>query len=315
MMNTPPVGEKWPRLFLLSGIILLLAGCVESPPAPTATYEWPTLASTIPASATVNPVAPIEEGPQIRDQAADIPGVSNPTQAALAAEGQPDQDLPTVTPLPTQAELPMMISAADGLVLRGTFFGPVVRPAPGVLLVHDRSRDRTSWNELAARLQSAGYAVLTVDLRGYGETGGGANWPLAQDDVRAVLRQLAELPGINHTQMVVIGAGIGANLGLNTCADQPGCAGVVMLSPGLDYRGITTAEGMARLGARPVLIVASENDDNNPADSIALDGMAAGDHRVVIYPAAGHSTDMFAVESGLYDLIVDWLRTRFPPPL
>ena len=86
--------------------------------------------------------------------------------------------------------------------------------------------------------------------------------------LRAALRQLAELPGINPAQLIVIGAGIGANLGLNACVDQPGCVGMVLLSPGLDYRGITTAEAMARLTARPVLITASENDDNNPADSL-----------------------------------------------
>jgi pimeloyl-ACP methyl ester carboxylesterase len=292
---------------------LLVAACGNASPTPTVTYVPPQTA--IPASATVNPIAPAEEGPQIREQAADAPGVSNPTQAGLAAEGQPDRDLPTVTPQPTQAQLPMLISADDGLVQRGMFFGPDVRPAPGVLLVHDRGRDRTTWDELAARLQAAGYAVLAMDLRGHGETGGGVNWPLAQDDVRVVLGQLAGLPGINHTQLVVIGAGIGANLGLNACADQVGCAGVVMLSPGLDYRGITTAEAIARLGSRPVLIVASENDDNNPADSITLDGLAAGDHQLVIYPAAGHSTDMFATEPGLLDLIPDWLRTRFPPPV
>ncbi len=304
---------KWASFAVL--LVLLAAGCTEAPPQPTATYTWPTLSPTVAASATVNPVAPIEEGPQIHVQPPDAPGVSNPTQAALAAEGQPSQDLPTSTPQPTQAQLPMLISANDGLVLRGTLFGPDVRPAPGILLVHDRGEDRTAWNEMAGRLQAAGYAVLTVDVRGHGETGGGVNWPLAQEDVRVVLRQLAELPGINTTQLIVIGAGIGANMGLNACADQTGCAGVVMLSPGLDYRGITTSEAMARLGARPVLIVASENDDNNPADSLLLDSMAAGDHQVQVYPAAGHGTAMLAADPGLYDLIVNWLRARFPPPI
>ena len=49
----------------------------------------PTLASTVAASATVNPVAPIEEGPEIHIQPADAPGASNPTQAALAAVRSP----------------------------------------------------------------------------------------------------------------------------------------------------------------------------------------------------------------------------------
>jgi pimeloyl-ACP methyl ester carboxylesterase len=208
----------------------------------------------------------------------------------------------------------MLISAVDGLVVRATFYGPTLRPAPAVLLVHDRGGSRAVWDDLAARLQAAGYAVLAVDLRGYGETGGAVDWVLAQEDMRAALRQLGELPGINTAQIIVIGAGIGANLGLNACADHTGCLGAVLLSPGLDYRGITAADGMARLGVRPVLIVASENDNNNPADSTTLDSMAAGDHRLVIYPTAGHGTDMFAAEPGLADLIVEWLRVHFPPP-
>jgi len=294
---------------------MVIAGCTDAAPEPTATAIWPTTAPALAASPTINPVAPAAEGPDIRDPGMDAPGVSNATMAGLAAEGQPNVDLPTPTPQATQAQLPMLISAPDGLSLRGTYFGAAVRPAPGILLVHDRGGDRTAWDALAARLQAAGYAVLTVDLRGHGETGGGVSWPLAQDDLRAVLLQLADLPGINTTQLVVIGAGIGANLGLNACVEQLGCAGMIMLSPGLDDRGITTAEAMARLGARPVLILASENDNNNPADSVSLDGMAAGDHRLVIYPSAGHGTDILSAEPGAIDLIVEWLRARFPPPV
>jgi hypothetical protein len=89
--------------------------------------------------------------------------------------------------------------------------------------------------------------------------------------------------------------------------------GVVLLSPGLDYFSVTTPDAMARLGARPVLIVASENDGNNPADSIALDGMAAGDHQLMIYPAAGHGTEMLAAEPGLPDLITGWLERHVSP--
>jgi pimeloyl-ACP methyl ester carboxylesterase len=262
----------------------------------------------------VNPVAPIVEGPGVGAPAGNAPGVSNPTQAGLAAEGQLDQDLPTLTPQPTLAQLPMMIGAADGLVLQATFFGPAVRPAPGVLLVHDRGQTRVVWDDLASRLQAAGYAVLTIDLRGYGETGGAIHWSLAVGDVGAALTQLAELPGINPAQLIVIGAGMGANLALNACADQPGCAGAVLISPGLDYRGVTTVEAMARLGLRPVLIVTSENDNNNPADSVTLDSLAAGPHQLIIYPVAGHGMDLFAAQPGLSDQIVNWLRGRVAPP-
>ena len=302
----------------LSGLVTLLiaallAACgAESGGAPTETPQpaLPILA----ASPTTDPRPPIVEGPAIHEPEYGEGGVSNPTQASLAAEGQPAQDPPTITPRPTQAELPMMISAADGLVLQATYYSPPSRPAPGVLLLHQRGRDRTTWDALALRLQAAGYAVLAIDQRGYGETGGAEDWALAQQDARDALILLSELPGIAPGQIVVIGASIGANLGLNACAGLPGCAAVVLLSPGLDYRGIATAGAMAQLGARSVLIVASEGDGNNPADSITLNGLAAGDHQLIILPDAGHGTEMLLRAPDLAERIIAWLVAHVPPP-
>jgi len=299
---------------LLAAVMLLSACGIELSSSATVTPAPPTLPPPLVASPTTNPVAPLLEDPGIRYPEQGAAGVSNPTQAGLAAEGQPDQDLPTVTPRPTQAQLPMVISASDGLVLRATYYSAPVRPAPGILMLHQRGRDRTTWNALAQRLQAAGYALLTVDQRGYGATGGSEDWPKALDDARTALAMLADLPGISPGRLVVIGASVGANIGLNVCADWAGCGAAVLLSPGLDYRGITTAGAMARMGARPVLIAASENDRNNPADSITLDGMAAGDHQLLIYPDAGHGTDMLANAPDLEDQVVNWIMAHIPPP-
>lgn len=298
-------------ILVILGLVLAACGIDSGPDTPTPTFGWPT---ALPASPTVNPVAPIEEGPDIRDPGVGAVGVSNPTQAGLAAEGEPDQPLPTSTPLPTQAALPIMISAADGLVLQATLYGAAIRPAPGVLLLPMERRDRSSWDPLVERLRARGYAVLTVDLRGQGVTGGAVDWAQARDDVRTALAQFSELPGINPAQIVIIGAGIGANLGLIACADSPACAGAALLSPGVDLYGITTADAMPRLGFRPVLIAASENDANNPADSMTLNSLATGQHQLVILPAAGHGTDMFQAAPGLLDTLIDWVTAHVPPP-
>jgi alpha-beta hydrolase superfamily lysophospholipase len=180
---------------------------------------------------------------------------------------------------------------------------------PAIVQFHGYSHHSGDWFDKLGWV-AKGYSVLAMDLRGQGASSGDANWPLAQEDVRAALNQLAGLPGIDGLHVFVVGASIGANLGLNACADYAGCAGTVLLSPGLDYRGITTTEAMARLGSRPVLIVASENDNNNPSDSVLLDSMAAGSHRLVIYPSAGHGTDMFTAEPGLFDVILNWIHEQ-----
>ncbi|MBI5957170.1 MAG: alpha/beta fold hydrolase [Chloroflexi bacterium] len=300
------------RGILILLLILFAAACGEEEPEAEPTLSGPT---ALPASPTIDPVSLAQEGSSIRDPGVGEMGVSNPTQAALAAEGEPENPIGTVTPQPTEAELPVLISASDGLVLRGTFYAAAVRPAPGVLLLHQRGSDRSSWDVLAQRLQALNYAVLAIDLRGYGETGGAEDWTLAPGDVRATLQQLATLSGVSPERIVVIGASVGANLGLNACADYSGCMAAVLLSPGLDYRGITTAEAVARLGFRPMLIAAGENDRNNPADSVTLDGSAAGDHQLVIYPENAHGTALFDVRPELLDLIVNWLSVRVAPPV
>lgn len=309
--------REWPLLVTLISAVLLLAACGDTP-APDLTVTPvpynPTQGALLLLTPTTLPLAPIEEGPAVGESGVGAPGVSNPTQAGLAAEGQPAQDLPPVTPQPTQARFPMAIGAADGLLLQGDYYSAARRPAPGALLLHQGERDRSTWTALAERLQSAGYAVLTLDLRGYGATGGTPDWALAPRDAAAALEQLSELPGVDANRLIVVGAGIGANLGLNACADRAGCGAAVLLSPGLDYLGITTGSAIVRMGARPVLIITSENDGNNPADSVALNSMAQGPHRLDIYPGAGHGTDILAAEPGFVNVIAEWLVEVVPPP-
>src|SRR5437588_5544780 len=63
------------------------------------------------------------------------------------------------------------LKAADGIQLKGTYFA-AGRPGPGVLLVHQSNRDRKSWDSLAVQLATAGINTLTLDMRGFGESGG-----------------------------------------------------------------------------------------------------------------------------------------------
>mgnify|MGYP001174005959 CR=1 FL=1 len=289
----------------------LLAACdVGTAPAPTATFEWPTLAATVAPSPTVAPVLPEGDG-----QAGLSIGASNPTQAALAAEGQPSVEPPTPTLAPTQEILPMAITAPDGTTLQARYHAAVARPAPGILLIHQAGGSQADWEPLVEALHAAGYAILTFDLRGHGASGGQADWAQMPGDTQAALRLLSELPGVDASRIVTGGASIGANLALNACADFAGCAATILLSPGLDYHGITTAPAIPRLGGRPLLIVSSQNDGNNPGDSIMLDERAAaGDHTLVIVPAGGHGAALLAAEPGLVARIVGWLAARVPAP-
>jgi len=63
------------------------------------------------------------------------------------------------------------LTAQDGVKLKATFFASA-KPGPAVLLLHQCNRQRKVWDELAQQLASAGINTLTLDLRGFGESGG-----------------------------------------------------------------------------------------------------------------------------------------------
>src|ERR1700676_1894887 len=77
------------------------------------------------------------------------------------------------------------IKAPDGVSLKGTYFS-AGRPGPAMLLLHQCNMDRHAWDGLAEDLASNGFQVLTIDFRGFGESGGSQS---TDPDQRAAARQ------------------------------------------------------------------------------------------------------------------------------
>ena len=63
------------------------------------------------------------------------------------------------------------LKAPDGTILKASYFA-AAKPGPGVLLFHQSNRDRKSWDEVAGELAAIGINTLTLDMRGFGESGG-----------------------------------------------------------------------------------------------------------------------------------------------
>src|SRR5687768_9003498 len=63
------------------------------------------------------------------------------------------------------------LTAADGTPLKATYYA-AAQPGPAVLLLHMCNATRKSWEPLAPQLAAAGIHALSVDYRGFGESGG-----------------------------------------------------------------------------------------------------------------------------------------------
>jgi dienelactone hydrolase len=218
---------------------------------------------------------------------------------------------PTVTPSPSPNFRSLTVTTADGVTLAGAFYPPASGPTPGVLLLHMLGRQKEDWIHFATRLQEAGYAVLALDLRGHGDSGGAVDWAASSDDVRRAWAMLAAQPEVDPARTAIVGASIGGNLALAAAVDEPQVQAVVLLSPGLDYQGVRTEEAMVAYGERPVLIVASEDDSYAAESAQTLVGLAQGAPVLTLYPGAGHGNEMIEDRPDLTDLILGWLRAQF----
>ena len=201
------------------------------------------------------------------------------------------------------------IQAEDGVRLAGTFYPPESDspPVPGVILLHMLWSERSAWEDFAVQLNEAGYAVLAMDFRGHGETGGEVDWEKAVQDVGHTWSYLKAIESVDDERLAIIGASIGANVALTAAAIEPKVGTVVLLSPGGNYAGVKTHDPMVDYGERPVLIAASEQDTYAAESSLRLAELAAGDAQLIMYPGSGHGTIMLDREADLRGLIIAWL--------
>jgi dienelactone hydrolase len=224
---------------------------------------------------------------------------------------------PTPTPLPSTDYLGLGIEGNDGVTLFGAFYAPESsEPRPGVLLIHQLGGQKEDWATFADRLREDGYAVLSLDLRGHGESDGEfepVDPDLLTDDVLRAWAVLEAQPEVDPARTAIVGADVGANLALRAGAAQPEVQAVVLLSPGLDYRGIETEDAIVDYGDRPVLVVVSEDDAYAAESAGELVALASGRPTFTLYPDAGHGTEMLAARSDLAPLILGWLDSQVGP--
>lgn len=237
-------------------------------------------------------------------------GNTAPGMATPVPDGTRMPSQPTATLRPSSNFRLLSVPVDGDVILSGAFYPPAGGPAPAVLLLHQVGGQKEDWAQFATRLQAAGYAVLALDLRGHGESGGEAEWAAMAGDVARAWEVMVAQPEVDAERTAIVGASIGANLALVAGAGLPPVRAVVLLSPGLDYRGVRTEEAMLTYGNRPVLIAASQDDAYACSSAQTLDQLAQGDHALALYAEAGHGIEMLQRQPDLNDLIVSWLQAR-----
>ena len=211
--------------------------------------------------------------------------------------------------------------APDGVRIVGTFYAANKENSPAVLMLHQFGGSRADYKDLARQFQANGINVLAIDGRGFGEStkkADGSRVSVSQSDEAvagmksdvAAVKFLGGQETVDKTRIGIVGASYGSSLAIIHAGENPEIKSVALLSPGTNYFGnLPTMPAIEKYGARPVLIVAAEDEADSASASRRLDELAAGDkHQLQIYPKGGHGTEIFAAGVGLEKLLLDFFR-------
>jgi pimeloyl-ACP methyl ester carboxylesterase len=214
---------------------------------------------------------------------------------------------------------------ADDVTIVGDWYRGTGNQPQTALLIHMMPADRTSWTAFAGALQEEGWNALAIDLRGHGESTrqgetildykkfSDAEHQASQQDIDAALGWLERTEQISADRIIPIGASIGANLSLQTLQRSPTMRGAVLLSPGLDYRGVITEPLVRSLGPEQKIFIAASDDDPESFESSKTLAAALGARGTFQkQSSAGHGTTMLVRNPRLQEEILTWLQQLFP---
>jgi hypothetical protein len=205
------------------------------------------------------------------------------------------------------------IRTDDGVSLAATWYEPQSR-SPAVVLVHMLHKSRRDWEPVASRLASEGIGALALDLRGHGEStgtapeGDGADYSVLIRDVTAARRYVASRSDVQPARIGIAGASIGASLAVLEASTDTTIASLALLSPTSDYRGLHIDAALKKYGARPALMIASDDDAYAMRSAKELQKAGGGTRELLIVNHAGHGTVMLGHDPDLTRTLVDWFR-------
>ena len=209
---------------------------------------------------------------------------------------------------PTPGAEDVCFLTSDGWSIHGAAWNRNATDAPLVILAHGLNEDHHSYDVLGAQLAARGWRVLAFDSRGQGASThapGGQTRTLRDFSAADLPGFAADLDAARRfagEPRAWIGASIGANLALRIAA--PTNESVVLLSPGIDYQGITTTAANAQHHGAALML--ASRDDATATNSVQqLSRAHQPPPTVQIWDAKGHGTNMLDDETRA--LIVSWL--------
>ncbi|MEK7453233.1 MAG: alpha/beta fold hydrolase [Patescibacteria group bacterium] len=217
----------------------------------------------------------------------------------------------------------IILTTSDNVKIHGVYFSVGKENSPAVVLLHMMPATKESWHDFQEELALTGFNSLAIDFRGHGESIlkdekiiNYQNFTAAEqcekiNDVESAVEFLEER-GIPKGKISLIGASIGANLALQYMSNNKEIKSSVLISPGLDYRGVMTEDNILKLSIDQSVLMASGGDqDSYSRISVKkLFNMIKVKKDMHIFEDASHGTEIFKIHPEFKGEIINWLKSN-----
>ena len=209
------------------------------------------------------------------------------------------------------------VNTSDGVMLKATVFA-AGKPGPAVLMLPQCDEQRKVWDSLGVKLMRNGITAVSVDYRGYGESGGTPHdkialgdlarqmadqWP---SDIDSAYALLLRQPGVQATNIGIAGGSCGVIHTLLLARRKHDITALALLAGPADHDGRAL---IAADNAPPVFLGAAADD---PYDNfVEIQGWYGALSRnkmtrVMEYPDGGHAAMVFNKHPAFADTIAQW---------
>lgn len=217
----------------------------------------------------------------------------------------------------TQAEEITLVTE-DNFHLPATVLEPTIKNGAGLVLIHQGGSNRGEWAFMHDKLLAAGYVILSYDVRGMGDAPNISedgkvieniyNAPgQATLDVRAAIKHVKEIEGINSERIGILGASIGGNLAAVASA-QMGIKTAVAISGKTE--AVQNLAGDPNIKMKSIYYISSmESDGARAMWAEEMFNLTDSPREIAVTPEeSGHGVTILKDTPVLQDQIIGWFE-------
>jgi dienelactone hydrolase len=206
----------------------------------------------------------------------------------------------------------------DLVKLKASYVMPqgVPAPIPAVLLLHGYGENRQVWETLQAKFIEQGWAVMSLDLRGHGDSKIKNQRPIAANpewrsssheftqDIDPALDWLKKQPRLDSKKIAIVGYDIGANLALFSSGKFTEVRSVIAIKP-VPKEALEMAGSAQDFRPHSALVIAADVAEGNQIKQYAKDPF-----RVLAQSVSGGTAQVIQSKQ-LTDAIFQWLKETY----